>query len=50
MSSLVYIALAAALPPAFLLPGWLWLRRCGVEPLVAVYAGLGATVAAAGAA
>lgn len=49
MNSLVYIALAVALPPAFLLPGWLWLRRCGVEPLVALYAGFGATVAGAGA-
>lgn len=49
MDSVAYILFAAALAPLLIAPGWLWLRRCGVEPLLALYGGLAATVAAAAA-
>lgn len=49
MNSIVYVGFALFALPLFLLPGWMWLRRAGVDPVVAAYAGFGATVAAAAA-
>lgn len=49
MASITVLATMVALPALFLVPGWLWLRRCGVDPLVAVYAGPGVMAAVAAA-
>lgn len=46
---MAYATFAAALPILLLVPGWAWLRRVGVDPLVSVYAGLGLTVLVAAA-
>jgi hypothetical protein len=47
MTTLSVVAAMIVLPPLFVVPGWLWLRRCGVDPLTALYAGIGPTAAAA---
>ncbi len=44
--TLRYLLLAAALPPLFVAPGFLWLRRAGASALVALYAGPGVTAGA----
>jgi hypothetical protein len=49
MATVTYLAFAALLLVLFLVPGWLWLRRAGVEPITALYAGPGAVAAAAAA-
>jgi hypothetical protein len=43
------LATIVLLPFLFVVPGWLALRRFGAEPVVALYCGLGATAAFAGA-
>jgi hypothetical protein len=49
VATITVLATIVVLPVLFLVPGWLWLRRCGVDPLIAVYCGLGVTVAFAAA-
>lgn len=44
--ALRYLLLTALLPPLFLAPGFLWLRRAGASGVIALYAGPGATAAA----
>jgi len=49
-----YVLTVAILPPLFLIPGWMWLRRAGLPPLLALYCGVlpmmlaGAAIAALG--
>ncbi|MDQ6835367.1 MAG: glycosyltransferase family 39 protein, partial [Actinomycetota bacterium] len=43
MSTLTYLSFAVLLVPLFVVPGWLWLRRLGVEPVLALYLGPGVT-------
>jgi hypothetical protein len=43
MHALQYLAFTVAAPVVFITPGWLWLRRAGVSPLLSLYGGLGAT-------
>lgn len=42
----MYLGFAALLVPLFVVPGWLWLRRAGVEPVIALYAGFGVSALA----
>jgi hypothetical protein len=49
MTTLSVLGAMLVLPVLFLAPGWLWLRRCGVSPFVALYGGFGATAAFAAA-
>jgi hypothetical protein len=49
MDALTYLSFAVLVLLLFTVPGWLWLRRAGVDPLIAVYAGPGATALAAAA-
>ena len=49
MTAITYAAFATAVVPLFVVPGWFWLRRLGVSPLVAIYAGFGVTAAVAAA-
>lgn len=46
MSTVTYLSFALLLLPLFGVPGWLWLRRAGVDPLIAVYAGPGVSALA----
>jgi hypothetical protein len=47
VTTVTYLSFGALLLILFLVPGWLWLRRAGVEPVTAVYAGPGVVAAAA---
>jgi hypothetical protein len=49
MDAITYLSFAVLVLLFFTVPGWLWLRRAGVDPLIAVYAGPGATALAAAA-
>lgn len=49
MATISVLGAILALPTLFLIPGWLCLRRCGVEPLAAAYCGFGVTAAFAAA-
>lgn len=46
MDVLTYLSFAVLVLLLFTVPGWLWLRRAGVDPLVAAYAGPGASALA----
>lgn len=41
MTTATYLGFAVLLVVLFGVPGWLWLRRAGVDPLIAIYAGPG---------
>jgi hypothetical protein len=49
MDVLTYLSFAVLVLLLFTVPGWLWLRRAGVQPLIALYAGPGASALAAAA-
>jgi hypothetical protein len=46
LSTVTYFSFALLLLPLFGMPGWLWLRRAGVDPLIAIYAGPGVSALA----
>lgn len=49
MSVVTYLSFALLVALLFAVPGWLWLRRAGVDPLISLYAGPGLGALAGGA-
>jgi hypothetical protein len=49
MQAVTYLSFTLVVVLVFTVPGWLWLRRAGMEPLLALYAGPGIGALAAGA-
>jgi hypothetical protein len=49
VSALTYLSFALEVLLLLTVPGWLWLRRAGVDPLISLYAGPGAGALAGGA-
>ena len=46
---ITYLSFTVLVALLFVVPGWLWLRRAGVDPLISLYAGPGLGALAGGA-